>query len=79
MITFCCALSCSTQTFRKQDKINISAVALKALTYPIFFCLYSLNEFINKCHFYYDKEVLYNILNKGIDKELYYKEEIELN
>lgn len=39
----------------------------------------TLNEFINKCHFYYNKEVLYNILNKGIDKELYYKEEIELN
>ena len=39
----------------------------------------TLNEFINKCHFYYDKEILLHILTKGIDKELYYKEEIELN
>ena len=36
------------------------------------------HDFILSCHWYYDKEVLNNILSKALNKELYYKEELEL-
>lgn len=36
------------------------------------------HDFILSCHWYYDKEVLNNILSKALNKELYYEEELEL-
>lgn len=38
----------------------------------------NIDEFISSCHWYYEKEVLKNILSKALNKELYYKEELEL-
>lgn len=38
----------------------------------------NIDEFILNCYWYYEKEVLKNILSKALNKELYYKEELEL-
>ena len=37
-----------------------------------------LDEFLSKCHWYYEKEILKNILSKALNKELYYDAELEL-
>lgn len=38
----------------------------------------TFDEFLSKCHWYYEKEILKNILSKALNKELYYDEELEL-
>ena len=38
----------------------------------------NIDEFILNCHWYYDKELLNNILSKALNKELYYTKELEL-
>lgn len=38
-----------------------------------------INDFLSMCHWYYDKHMLSNILNKAINQELYYSVEKEFN
>lgn len=38
-----------------------------------------INKFLSKCHWYYDKNMLSNILNEAINRKLYYLTEQEFS